>query len=81
MKRLDVVLKDTSLTDYIPSKEDALTDPQKHFEHFNKFTFEDRKQSKWVYRGLHEGPPPLQAGKYLIRDTAGAEIFENILFV
>ncbi|MDB4805109.1 hypothetical protein OAH16_00740 [bacterium] len=77
----DVVLKDTSLTDYIPSKEDALTDPQKHFEHYNKFTFEDRKQSKWVYRGLHEGPPPLQAGKYLNRDTAGAEIFENTLFV
>ena len=36
------------------------------FGHYNKFTFQDRKQDFWVYRGLHAGLPALRAGTYVI---------------
>jgi len=31
---------------------------------YQGFTFQDRKHEFWVYRGLHAGLPPLQAGSY-----------------
>jgi hypothetical protein len=31
---------------------------------YNHFTYQDRNKSFWVYRGLHAGLPPLQAGSY-----------------
>jgi hypothetical protein len=31
---------------------------------YRSFTFQDRKNNFWVYRGLHAGLPPLQAGQY-----------------
>ncbi len=31
---------------------------------YQKFTFEDRKNNFWVYRGPHAGLPPLQVGQY-----------------
>jgi hypothetical protein len=34
------------------------------FAHYKSFTYQDRKGSYWVYRGLHAGAPPLQAGTY-----------------
>jgi len=34
------------------------------FGHYKKFTYRDRKESYWVYRGLHAGAPALDAGKY-----------------
>lgn len=34
------------------------------FGHYPSFTFRDRKDSFWVYRGLHAGPPALAAGTY-----------------
>lgn len=33
-------------------------------QHYNRFTFTDRKDSFWVYRGLHAGEPGLAAGTY-----------------
>ncbi len=35
-----------------------------HYGHYSKFTFLDRKDSFWVYRGLHAGPPELEAGTF-----------------
>jgi hypothetical protein len=32
------------------------------FGHYRGFTYRDRKNDFWVYRALHAGPPPLQAG-------------------
>jgi hypothetical protein len=32
--------------------------------YYQSFTFEDRQHEFWVYRGLHQGPPPLLAGAY-----------------
>jgi hypothetical protein len=32
--------------------------------HYQNFTYQDRKHNFWVYRGLHAGLPPLQAGSY-----------------
>lgn len=34
------------------------------FGHYQGFTYRDRKQAFWVYRGPHAGLPPLQAGAY-----------------
>ena len=34
------------------------------FAHYAGFTYEDRKHEFWVYRGLHNGLPPLQVGAY-----------------
>jgi hypothetical protein len=32
--------------------------------YYGLFTFQDRKNEFWVYRGLHHGLPPLQVGAY-----------------
>lgn len=32
--------------------------------HYGRFTFLDRNNAFWVYRGLHAGTPPLEAGSY-----------------
>ena len=32
--------------------------------HYWRFTYRDRNQDLWVYRGLHQGAPALQAGTY-----------------
>jgi hypothetical protein len=34
------------------------------FAHYRGFSYRDRNQDLWVYRGFHAGPPPLQAGTY-----------------
>lgn len=34
------------------------------YSHYKKFTYRDRKQGFWVYRGLHNGLPALNAGSY-----------------
>lgn len=34
------------------------------FKDYKKFTFRDRKQTFWVYRGTHAGAPPLRTGTY-----------------
>ncbi len=34
------------------------------FGHYQTFTYRDRKNDFWVYRGLHAGLPALQAGTY-----------------
>jgi hypothetical protein len=34
------------------------------FSHYGTFTYRDRKNDFWVYRGLHAGLPELQVGRY-----------------
>ncbi|MFN0068742.1 MAG: hypothetical protein ACKVYV_14030, partial [Limisphaerales bacterium] len=34
------------------------------YGHYNRFTYRDRKEAFWVYRGLHSGLPDLVAGTY-----------------
>jgi len=34
------------------------------YANYRGFTFQDRKHDFWVYRGLHAGLPPLEAGAY-----------------
>lgn len=34
------------------------------YSYYRSFTYQDRKNEYWVYRGLHAGLPPLQAGSY-----------------
>lgn len=34
------------------------------FTHYDRFTFRDRKEGFWIYRGLHTGLPVLDAGTY-----------------
>lgn len=34
------------------------------YEHYRSFTFRDRKESFWLYRGLHGALPSLVAGRY-----------------
>ncbi|MFO1499279.1 MAG: hypothetical protein U1G07_12935 [Verrucomicrobiota bacterium] len=36
------------------------------YGHYNRFTYRDRKQEHWVYRGPHAGLPALQAGTYSV---------------
>lgn len=44
------------------------------FEHYTRFTYLDRKQDLWVYRGPHYGRPALEAGAY---DVASG-VFTNL---
>ena len=34
------------------------------YNYYRSFTYQDRKNEFWVYRGLHAGLPPLQVGTY-----------------
>ena len=34
------------------------------YSHYNQFTWRDRHQDYWIYRGLHAGLPTLEAGTY-----------------
>jgi hypothetical protein len=40
------------------------------FGTYQSFTFQDRKNNFWVYRGLHAGLPPLQAGTYNVTNNS-----------
>ncbi len=40
------------------------SDPVGPYSLYSAFTFQDRKNNFWVYRGLNAGLPPLQAGSY-----------------
>jgi hypothetical protein len=33
-------------------------------KHYQGFTYRDRKETFWIYRGLHSGTPPLEGGTY-----------------
>ncbi len=35
------------------------------YPHYSRFTYEDRKNQFWVYRGLHAGLPALASGAYV----------------
>lgn len=34
------------------------------YDHYSRFTYEDRKGNHYIYRGPHSGPPALQAGTW-----------------
>lgn len=53
----------TSLEGDLPGAWNATT-AQGRFGHYNRFTYRDRKQAFWVYRGPHGGLPPLEVGTY-----------------
>ena len=53
-----------------PNGWSEVTDANGPARHYKRFTFEDRKNNFWVYRGLHQ-EPALQAGTY----TAGTDTF------
>ena len=55
----------TGGTGDLPGAWDTNASPSGAFGHYNKFTFRDRKQDYWVYRGLHAGLPDLRAGTYV----------------
>jgi hypothetical protein len=40
------------------------TTSQGRYGHYNRFTYRDRKQAFWVYRGPHAGLPPMAVGTY-----------------
>ena len=42
------------------------------FEHYRRFTIEDRKNNFWIYRGIHSGLPTLEMGTY----STARETFE-----
>lgn len=44
------------------------------FGHYNRFTFRDRKNLHWVYRGPHAGSPLLQIGRY----NTDSRVFEAL---
>jgi hypothetical protein len=48
----------------LPPNWNAGVDGSSANSHYQRFTFRDRKDSFWVYRGLHAGLPVLQAGSY-----------------
>ncbi|HWD19908.1 MAG TPA: Ig domain-containing protein [Verrucomicrobiae bacterium] len=48
----------------VPAGWNANVDPHGPYALYSAFTFQDRKNNFWVYRGLHAGLPPLQAGSY-----------------
>lgn len=45
-----------------PARDTSLSNA--HLAHYRQFTHRDRKNGFWVYRGLHAGLPPLEAGTY-----------------
>ena len=54
-------------SDALPPISPAPSEPDKHFQHYDKFTYTDRKGSVWTYRGLHkpgEGNDVFNAGNY-----------------
>ena len=47
--------------------------------HYPSYTYEDRKQNKYLYRGRHEGPPALKAGYYNAVDgTWSTEVITTV---
>ena len=50
----------------VPTNWDTTTDDDASapFNHYDQFTYEDRKHSHWIYRGLHAGPPALEMGSF-----------------
>jgi hypothetical protein len=48
----------------LPSGWNPSRDAAGPFAHYRSFTFRDRKESHWLYRGLHAGLPALAVGRY-----------------
>lgn len=48
----------------LPVGWNAASDPTAAYALYSGFTFQDRKNNFWVYRGLNAGLPPLQAGSF-----------------
>jgi hypothetical protein len=48
----------------LPGAWDETRDADGEFGHYKRFTYRDRKNDFWVYRGAHAGLPALRAGRY-----------------
>ena len=48
----------------LPTGWNATYAASRQFGHYDSFTWADRQNNTWVYRGPHKGLEPLQAGKY-----------------
>ena len=48
----------------LPGNWDEEDHGEGRYAHYPRFTFLDRKDSFWVYRGRNAGPPPLEAGTF-----------------
>jgi hypothetical protein len=53
-----------ALSGDVPGAWDETRDAPGKFGHYKRFTYRDRKNNFWVYRGPHAGLPNLQAGTY-----------------
>lgn len=60
---LEVVPADFNQLD-LPEGWNTATHGEGRYSNYSRFTLRDRKESFWVYRGRHAGPPALQAGTY-----------------
>lgn len=49
----------------LPGGWDAETSPSGRYGYYNRFTYKDRQDNIWVYRGPHAGLPALQVGTYV----------------
>ena len=49
----------------LPGAWSAAQDATGVYSNYSRFTWQDRKQETWVYRGPHAGLPALQAGRYV----------------
>ena len=54
----------------LPVGWDGSVDPNGSFAHYRSFTFRDRKEAFWLYRGLHVALPVLRAGRYVANSGA-----------
>jgi hypothetical protein len=53
----------------IPGGWNTDSSPSSAYGHYGRFTYKDRKQKFWVYRGPHAGLPPLAAGTFLAQSN------------
>jgi hypothetical protein len=53
-----------ALSNDLPVAWDDTRDSTNRFAHYKQFTYRDRKNDFWVYRGPHTGLPALSAGTY-----------------
>lgn len=64
----------TALAGDLPGGWDPVRDPEGPFAHYQRFTYRDRKNDFWVYRGLHTGLPELRAGTYVATNNSFAAL-------
>lgn len=54
----------------LPVGWDPGASPGSPYGHYRGFTYRDRNNDFWIYRGVHAGLPPLQAGDYNVTNNS-----------